>query len=126
MKTTEKLSPLDLHNHLDSFMGTFGYHSHSIGNLQLNLTDGCDFLRVAAECFWLFDAILSHQTNQKVKEQSFQVWKLQKQEDNTWLLQCEDGNKGIVTVQKIEYSDFPLNQIIIWVVDGVAMLPSEY
>jgi hypothetical protein len=74
----------------------------------------------------LFDAILSYQEYNRVKDHSFQVWKLQKQEDNTWLLQCEDRNHEIIIVQKIEFSDFPLNEINIWVVDGVAMLPSEY
>jgi len=74
----------------------------------------------------LFDAILSYQEHNKVKNQSFQVWKLQKQENSTWLLQCEDGNHEILLVQKIRFSDFPLNSIEIWVVDGVAMFPSEY
>ena len=121
-----KITPEQLQRSLAGFIGTFTYHSHRIGDLQLYLTDGCDYLRHAAECFWLFDAILSHQTNQKVKEQSFQVWKLRKLSDGTWLLRCEDGNLGIITVQKIKYSDFPLDEIDIWVTDGVAMLPSEY
>jgi len=126
METKQKLSPDQLMNTLAGFIGTFTYHTQKIGYLTLNLTDGCDFLRHEADCFWLFDAILSYQEHNKVKNESFQVWKLQKQEDSTWLLQCEDGNKGVLIVQKIEFSDFPLNSIEIWVVDGVAMLPSEY
>lgn len=122
----QKKSASELQNILAGFFGTFTYHPHRIGNLKINLTDGCDYLREEARAFWLFDAILSHQTSVKVRRESFQVWKLNKQADDTWLLSCEDGNKNVITDQKIQFSDFPLDEIIIWLVDGVAMLPTEY
>ena len=122
----QKKSASQLQNALAGFFGTFTYHPHRIGNLNINLTDGCDFLRQEAEAFWLFDAILSHQASTKVCREPFQVWKLNKQPDDNWLLSCEDGNKNIITEQSIEFSDFPLDEIIIWLVEGVAMLPTEY
>ncbi len=122
----QRKSASELQNELMGFFGTFTYHPHRIGNLKINLTDGCEYLREEARAFWLFDAILSHQTSTKVRREQFQVWKLKKQPDDNWLLSCEDGNKNIVTEQKIEFSDFPLDEIIIWLVDGVAMLPTEY
>ena len=122
----KRKSASELQNALIGFIGTFAYHSHRIGNLKINLTDGCDYLRHEAEAFWLFDAILSHQTSAKVRNEPFQVWRLKKQSDETWLLTCEDGNKNIVTEQRIEFSDFPLDEITIWLVDGIAMLPTEY
>ena len=43
------------------------------------------------------------------------------------MLRCEDGNDNTVLVQiLIDPVDFPIDKLRIWVVDGVAMLPSEY
>lgn len=122
----KKKSASELQKALIGFIGTFTYHSHRIGNLKINLTDGCDYLRQEAKAFWLFDALLSHQTQAKVKNEPFQVWRLKKQSDDTWLLSCEDGNKNLITEQRIEFSDFPLEEITIWLVDSIAMLPTEY
>ena len=51
---------------------------------------------------------------------------VKKQEDDTWLLICEDGNKNILAKQQFEFNDFLIDEITIWLVDEVAMLPSEY
>ena len=122
----QKKSASQLQNALAGLIGTFAYHPHRISNLKINLTDGCDYLRQEAKAFWLFDAILSHQVKACVRNEPFQVWKLQKHADDSWVLSCEDGNKNLITEQKVEFSDFPLDEIIIWLVDGVAMLPTEY
>lgn len=112
---------------LDCFQGTFQYHEHKIINgMKLLITDGCDFIREECKANWLFDAILSFQMKESIKAESFQVWKLKKQDNDTWLLHCEDGNRKIIAVQHIVYSDFKLDEITIWLVDGVVMLPSEY
>ena len=79
----------------------------------MNLTDGCDYVRKEARAYWLFDAILSHQLTSIVNKQPFQVWRLKKQKDDTWLLHCEDGNKNILATQHIEFSDFPIPEITI-------------
>jgi hypothetical protein len=44
-------------------------------------------------------------------------------------LTCDDGNGNISVAEKIEYTDFPLQQIAIWIVieDEIFMyLPSEH
>jgi hypothetical protein len=121
METTE------IKQTLEGFTGTTQYYMHYFPQgLKILLTDGCDYIREKCEAYWLFDAILSFQLKSQIREEPFQVWKLQKQPDNSWELLCEDGNKKVIAVQAIEYSDFPLDEIIIWLVDGVAMLPSEY
>ena len=93
-------------------------------------TDGCNWIREAAEARWLFDEILFNQPRPEVKDLPFQVWVLCKdedKEDRLWVLRCEDGNDNTVLVQMLmETVDFPIDEIRIWVVDGVAMLPSEY
>lgn len=112
---------------LNCFQGTFQYYEHKMPNdLKLLLTDGCDFLRKECEAYWLFDSVLSFQLNQNIRETKFQVWKIRKQDDNTYFLSCEDGNKDVLAAQHIEFSDFPLEEVTIFLVDGVAMLPSEY
>ncbi len=126
MESTEKQSPELLQRSLAGFIGTTDYHSHMIGDLQLNLTDGCDFLRDQAECYWLFDAILSNQYRIRKRDRRFQLWKLEKQIDIYRTLTCKNGKKETIIARLIEYTDFPLDEITIWVIDGVAMLPCEY
>jgi hypothetical protein len=47
--------------------------------------------------------------------------------DLSWQLTCrEDTGKKSLIIQSIEFSDFPLDYIKIWVIDKVALLPSEY
>ena len=126
MNTGNKISALDFKSNLSEFIGTFQYHTHRIGKLCINLTDGCDYVRKEAEAFWLFDAIISHQITGMINKHPFQVWRLKQQPDETWKLSCEDGDKNVLVVQNIEYSNFPIPEITIWLVDGVALLPSEY
>ena len=123
---TKKKTVAELLEALEYFTGTFGYHTHQNGKHKLLITDGCDYIRREAESNWLFDCILSHQIFKAVKELYHQVWRLKKQSDDTWMLTCEDGNNNLISAQEIQFSDFPLPEITIWVVDGVALLPSEY
>lgn len=98
------------------------------GKSPILLTDGCDFVRENCKAFWLFDAILSYQLEKRVRDVPFQIWELKQQKnDLSWLLTCKEdsGVKPIVT-QRIEFSDFPLDSIKIWVIGGIALLPSEY
>ena len=55
MNTGNKISAVDFKANLSEFIGTFQYHTHRIGKLCINLTDGCDYVRKEAEAFWLFD-----------------------------------------------------------------------
>ncbi len=87
-------------------------------------------MREAAEARWLFNEILFNQLRSEIKGLPIQVWVLwndEGEEDNLWVLRCEDGNDNTVLVQMLmEAVDFPIDEIRIWVVGGVAMLPSEY
>lgn len=123
---TKTKTPAEFQSILAVFTGTFKYHIHQLGKLSINLTDGCDYVRNEAEAYWLFDAILSHQLTSIVNKQKFQVWRLKKQKDDTWSLVCKDGNMNILAKHRIEYSNFLIDEITIWLVNGVAMLPTEY
>ena len=78
--------------------------------------------------YWLLDAILSYQDEKVLRDVKFQIWELRQQrKDLSWLLTCrEDSDKKPLIAQVIEFSDFPISEIKIWVIDKVALLPSEY
>jgi hypothetical protein len=114
---------------LRDFQGSESYHKHLFpGKSPILLTDGCDFIRDKCNAHWLFDAILSYQCEKILKDVNFQVWELrQLRKDLSWALTCrEDSDKKPLIIQFIQFSDFPLEEIKIWVIDKVALLPSEY
>ena len=114
---------------LKQFHGTSEYHKHLFpGKSPIILTDGCKYVRDVCKAYWLFDAILSYQCYKILQNVNFQVWELkQLRKDLTWQLTCrEDTGKKPLISQSIEFSDFPVDYIKIWVIDKVALLPSEY
>jgi hypothetical protein len=123
------METIAIREELKQFHGTTEYHKHLFpGRSPILLTDGCKYLRDVCKAYWLFDAILSYQCDKILKDIPFQVWELKKLKvDLTWQLTCREdtGIKPLIR-QTIEFSDFPLDYIRIWVIDKVALLPSEY
>jgi hypothetical protein len=114
---------------LSQFHGTAEYHKHLFpGKSPLLLTDGCKYVRDACNAYWLFDAILNYQCDKVLKGVNFQIWELKHLKiDLSWVLTCrEDSNKKTIIRQAIEFSDFPLDYIRIWLIDKIALLPSEF
>lgn len=88
-------------------------------------TEGVNWLAEKAEAYWLIDAIISHQSNPKVRREEFQVWTLQTDtEGHIASLLCTDGDKGDGAVelarQIIPYTDFPLPLITLYLENGSA------
>jgi hypothetical protein len=113
---------------LKQFNGTESYHKHLFpGKSPILLTDGCDFIRNECKAWWLFDAILSYQSEKILRNVNFQIIELrQNMKDLSWLLTIrEDSNQKPLISQVIEFSDFPLDYIKLYVIDGIALLPSE-
>ena len=113
---------------LRQFTGTESYHKHLFpGRSPLLLTDGCDFIRTHCNAHWLFDAILSYQCETILRHVNFQLWELrQSKKDLSWILTCrEDSNLKPLISQKIQFSDFPLDYLKLYVIQGIALLPSE-
>lgn len=109
-----------LDNDLSMFTGTEEWTRHQLGALLF--TDGIKFLRSkkangVVDCFWLVDAIASHQSDKLDKKcDGFQVWSLTaaptKAMPNRALLECrQDSGRVPVVSQEIEYTDFPFDQI---------------
>jgi hypothetical protein len=123
------MNSIDISNELKEFHGTSEYHKHLIpGKSPIILTDGCKYVRDECKAYWLFDAILSYQCDKILRDIKFQVWELKRLKvDLSWQLTCrEDTGKKPLIRQSIEFSDFPLDYIKIWVIDKIALLPSEY
>ena len=58
--------------------------------------------------------------------QEIQFWNLQVKPDNSAVLTCERDKDDIALTQEIEYTDFPLKNVRLYLTNRVLMLPSEY
>jgi len=115
--TTQEIQAL-----IDGATGTD--HYYPIGIIPRYVaTDGVIAVANAAGCYWLLDAILSHQTNPKLDPQ-FQVWQLSVKGNKAVLVGSNDDVP--VVKQKIEYTDFPLAELKLYLIDNVLLLPNEY
>jgi hypothetical protein len=113
---------------LEQFTGTEHYYKHWAK--EIVYTDGVKYLAEKAHAYWLIDIIASYR---RKAPEPFQLWTLEKVQnidDHTikhWLLTMkEDSNQPVKVKQVIGYSDFPLDEIKLYLIDGVLLLPSEY
>ena len=114
---------MDLKTTLGSFIGTTKYYRSGFGTLHL--TEGIHYLRETANCYWLIDIVESYQP--MLTDVPFQIWTLKVNEDESALVTCkEDSDQPCLVKQEIEYTDFPLDEIEFYCIDGVVLLKSEY
>ena len=76
------------------------------------ITDGVKVMIEMCGAFWLAVAIVSWQTNEKVRKESFQVWTLiltAEKFPNGAVLICDDGNDRELARQEIEYTTVSLS-----------------
>ena len=114
---------------MPNFYGTENYYALSPLFRSFVLTDGARYLADAAGAWWLMDAVASHLGS--YRDEDFVVAKfLRAKASNGWILRLEDGNNEVRADQSIGYSDFPLDEITLYVeYDGtnhVILLPSEH
>jgi hypothetical protein len=109
---------------LEQFTGTENWYQHWLGVFQY--TDGIKFLAEKAKAYWLLDAIASHQPTclKDSMLRQIQFWKLNV-ENNTAFLICERDLGDVFLTQTIAYTDFPLQELTLYVENGVLCLPSE-
>lgn len=113
---------------LRQFTGTSQWYKHPLfGYLY---TDGIKYLAENANAYWLIDIIFSFQNNEKIKNdkmlRQFQFWKLIKHKDDSATLICERDKDDVAFTTKINFTDFPLNEIDLWFTNKTLILPSEY
>ena len=110
-------------NDLSNFTGTEHYFKHPLSGYVY--TDGVQYLAEKAGAYWLLDKILIT-TRYKKKLQEFGVWKLKVNANKTATLICEDGNYNKLYEEKLDYTDFPLSEVELWMENNVLILPSEH
>ena len=90
--------------------------------LCFQYTDGIKFLHESCEAYWLLTAISSYSRNEP-----FQLWQLTVTENRSAVLTMrEDTGQPLKVRQEIVYTDFPLQDISLYLIDGILLLPSEY
>ena len=120
MKSAQEI--LNIINHST---GITAYHRFSIIPGFPVITDGVLALAEAAGCFWLMDIIGSYQSNNAL-DKKFQVWTLTvNTEDHTAVARGYNDTELIIT-QEIPFTDFPLQELKLFLIDGIILLPSEY
>lgn len=106
------------------FCGSETFYRHSFSPIRF--TEGVKALADHCSSYWLIDAIVSHQCDQDISIESFQVWELKRQHGDVFTLFATDGNGKELVRQEIEFSDFPYDIATIWLTDKCLLLPSEY
>lgn len=115
----------NLELNLKHFTGTERYHRfHS----RTVLTDGALYLAEQARCFWLMDVFASHLT-EIATDHGAACLKLKRKGDGAQVV-IDDGDENVLAKQKIEYTDFPLEEMTLFACWSggycVIMLTSEY
>ena len=118
---------------LSQFTGTTTYYINPL--YPFKYTDGIKYVAENGGAYWLLDAIASWQLEKIIRRDQYladlQFWKLKVNPDNSAVLTCERDTDDIACEQKIPYTDFPIQEIRLYLVNmnsggGVLMLPSEY
>jgi len=118
---------------LSEFTGTENYYTNPL--YPFKYTDGIKYLAENGGAYWLLDAIASWQLEKIIRRDQYladlQFWKLKVNHDNSAVLTCERDTDDIACEQKIPYTDFPIKEIRLYLINmgsggGVLMLPSEY
>lgn len=115
---------------LAQFGGSEQFYRHWTG--RLIYTEGCHFL-CEHGAGWLIDAIASYQGTAALRQhglQDFQLWTLEVNLSfKSGVLTCRpDSDRDAAVTQNIEFTDFPLPSIKLYVERGeelTLMLPSE-
>ena len=128
--TERKINNLEYE--LSCFCGTEEYHRWSGIFRRHVLTDGVKYLADQAGAYWLMDLIASYQCESRMRRNTFQCWTLKVDlKTQKAVVACDNGNGKILAEQKIEYTDFPLEEITLYLIDdagqyAIILLPNEY
>lgn len=111
---------------LRQFTGTEQWYRHPLVRSVL-FTDGAKYVADTAGAYWLLDEIaFAQKGNKRVAAENFQLWRLKVDPDQAATLTCDDGNGRVVFSKRLDYTDFPLDEITFYFTNNVILLPSEY
>lgn len=115
---------------LQHFIGSETFYK--IPLIGTKFTDGIKYLADAAECFWLVTdaSVIAKSLMNKSYFVTIDFRRLSEKEREE--SQCEalinysDGNGHIFETHKYHVTDFPLDELRLFFIDGTLMLPREY
>jgi hypothetical protein len=114
-----------LNDELYGFTGTEFYYKTSELFSDYLLTDGVKYAADHYGLYWFIDIICSYQGEEKIKNEEFQVWTLKRSAGNAFKVTADDGNGNILQSQDIEFSDFSMDHLKVFLSDKIIFLPSE-
>lgn len=119
MTTKTQMTKGQIEKALAHYYGTENWWKNDM--LHFTYTDGVKAMWEMCEAYWLLIAIASYN-----RHEPFQIWELKRTGSKAVLTMVEDAGRPELVRQEIEFTDFPLDEIKLWLVDGVLLLPSEY
>jgi len=124
--TTDRLTPEEIRALLAQCYGSAEFYRHWSG---LIYTEGIQTMAEACRAYWLIDLIASHQGPiiRHPGLADFQLWEITARPDHTATVTCRaDSDRPAVVQQELEYTDFPLDTLTIYVEGVTILLPSEH
>ena len=110
---------------LEQFTGSEQIFAHPLFKRYV-YTEGVRYLAREGGCYWLIETIFSHQLDETLKSQPFQLWNVTVHDDESAIITVEDGNDHQLKQIDLVFTDFPLNEFPLWLVENTLLLPSEY
>ncbi|SFZ89551.1 hypothetical protein SAMN05428642_101388 [Flaviramulus basaltis] len=115
---------------LQYFCGTEMFYKMPL--IGTRFTDGLKYLAHEAECFWLITdaSVIAKSLSNRSHFITIDFKRLSKKQQ--FEKQCEaiisygDGNGNIFETHRYNVTDFPLDELRLFFVNGTLMLPSEY
>jgi len=121
------LSAQEIKYNLGNFYGSQGYYEFSPLFSRIYLSDGTKYIAESCEAYWLMDLIANHIPS--IGDDWFAVAKLTVKGSECKFV-IEDGNGNVIASQDIDFTDFPLDEITLFVERGddnwVILLPGEH
>jgi hypothetical protein len=101
---------------------------YTFPNWNIRYTEGVKFIAEEADADWLVDVIGSYQSKvSKIEScRERQIWTLTVEDHKGKLVCRADDGKPPVVEHRVDFTEFPLSQLTLWVEDGVVLLPSEH
>lgn len=117
---------MNLETNLQMFTGTEQYYRFNPLYPKILLTDGAKYLADKASCYWLMDIIASLKQVNTCKDVDFITCNFKLNGQGGGVFTADDGNGNVLHFQVVEFTDFPLNEVSLYFIDNVILLPSEY
>ncbi|MGH7117759.1 MAG: DUF6876 family protein [Acetobacteraceae bacterium] len=119
-----KVSSEQLRAGLAAYTGTERWFRHWTRHFLY--TEGIDYLAETAHAHWLIDLIASWCCDPRIHAQEFVTWKPTVHANRSTTAVATDGNDHELVRQDIGWTDFPLDEITLYLTNDTLLLPSEY